>query len=312
MPELPDITLYIDCLRPRVVGKVLNRVIIRSPFVLRTVEPSVGCAQGKVIRSVERLGKRIVFESDGGAFLVLHLMIAGRLHWKPPSTPPRGRIDLACFQFDHGTLLLTEAGTRHRASLHVAPDRSALQAHNPGGIEPLVCDVNEFKEALKRENHTIKRVLTDPRTISGIGNAYSDEILHAAKISPIRLTSAMSDEEITRLHAAMRQILTSWIERLRTEFGVSRASVRENSDGVGRFPGAGDITAFRPDFAVHGRFRRPCPACGSPVQRIVHAGNETNYCATCQTGGRVLADRSLSRLLKDDWPRTIEEWERTT
>lgn len=314
MPELPDIELYRGALARRVIGATLRRVRIRSPFVLRTFEPPIDEAEGQRVRGVERIGKRILLGLDDDLFLVLHLMIAGRLLWKNGEVGAKGKLDLAAFVFERdgarggagaadradgaavATLLFTEASPKKRASLHLVRGRVALAAHDPGGIEPLTCGLAEFARVLRAENRTLKRRLTDPRGFSGIGNAYSDEILHHARLSPIRLTSALDDSEIARLHVATRTVLALWCDRLEREFS-------------GRFPGVGEITAFRPDFAVHGKYGRPCPVCGSPVQRIVHAENEINYCATCQTGGRVLADRSLSRLLKDDWPRTIEEWE---
>lgn len=313
MPELPDITVYVDVMRPRLIGARLARVSIRSAFLVRSVSPGVEEFEGLTARSVERLGKRVVIGFDGGGFLVLHLMIAGRLHWKPAGTRARGRIDQAAFEFEgaehSGVLLLTEAGTKHRAMLHAVRDAAELARHDPGGIDPLGCTPQQFAAALTRENHTVKRTLTDPRVFSGIGNAYSDEILHAAKMSPLKLTGAMQREEAEGLACATRETLEKWTAVLRRKFGVDPA--RLGPDGMpGKFPGAGDITAFRPDFAVHGKYGQPCPVCGMGVQRIVYAENETNYCAVCQTGGRLLADRSMSRLLKDDWPRTVEEWER--
>ncbi len=294
MPELPDITVYLDCLAPRVVGRTLRKVRLRSPFLLRSVQPPLARVEGKTVRGLRRLGKRIVFAFDEELFLVLHLMIAGRLHWKAAGAKPPGRIGLAAFDFAEGTLLLTEAGTKRRASLHLVEGEDQLRAHQPGGLEVLEADLAGFRAALTRENHTLKRALTDPRLFSGIGNAYSDEILHRAGLSPLTWTSRLSDAESARLHDATQAVLRDWIERLRGEAG----------DG---FPEK--VTAFRPGMAVHGRFGQPCPVCGTAVQRIVHAENETNYCPRCQTQGKVLADRSLSRLLKDDWPRSIEEWE---
>jgi len=296
MPELPDIELYLHALRPRVVGQRLERVRITSPFLLRTAAPPVAELVGRSVRDVRRLGKRIVLGFDDAYFAVLHLMIAGRLHWKaapPPTAVPRRR-GLGAFDFPLGTLLLTEAGTKQRASLHVVRGTDALAAHDRGGLDVLSAGDEQFRAVLTRESHTLKRALTDPRLFDGIGNAYSDEILHAARLSPLRLTSQLGDDEIERLRRATRETLTRWTERLQTETG----------DG---FPEK--VTAFRPGMAVHGRFRQPCPVCGSPVQRIRYAENEVNYCATCQTGGRLLADRSLSRLLKEDWPRSLEEWE---
>jgi len=302
VPELPDISLYLSVLRPRIVGRVLERVTIRSPFLLRSTEVGPEECEGRRVEGVERLGKRIVVGLEGEVFLVLHLMIAGRLLWKQRGARPAGRIDLAALGFDCGTLVLTEASTQKRASLHIVRGREAVAAMDPGGIDPLACSAEQFAAALRRERRTLKRALTSPRTFSGIGNAYSDEILHAAGLSPLQLTTNLSDDEAARLHAATREVLEAWTRRLHEEFGVA--------DGEpGRFPGPGDITAFRPGFAVHGRYGQPCPACGTAVQRILYADNETNYCPRCQTGGRVLADRAMSRLLRDDWPRTVEEWE---
>ena len=293
MPELPDITVYCDALRTRVVGQPLERVHIVSSFLLRTFEPPIDAVEGKPVRDVRRLGKRIVLCFDDELFLVLHLMIAGRFRWAKVGAKPPGKIGLAAFAFPTGTLLLTEASQKKRASLHVVKSEAALAEHDAGGIDPLAADATAFTAAIRRENHTLKRTLTDPRLFSGIGNAYSDEILHVARLSPIKLSLKLSDEECERLHGATRDVLTLWIDRLREQF-------------ADKFPGPGDITAFRPDFAVHGKFGQPCPVCGKPVQRIRYADNETNYCAKCQTGGKVLADRSLSRLLKDDWPRELE------
>lgn len=296
MPELPDITVYVESLRDRIVGQRLERLRIKSPFLLRTVSPPVEEAQGRAVAEVSRLGKRIVVHLEGDIALVIHLMIAGRLLWKDPGRGPSGKIDLASFGFPTGTLVLTEAGSKRRASLHVVSGAAGLAALDPGGIDVLAAQSAGFSAAIRRENRTLKRALTDPRLLSGIGNAYSDEILHAAGLSPVRLTSALTDEEVERLHGAAKRTLMEWTARLREEFR-------------GRFPGQGEITAFRDGFAVHGRFGRPCPVCRTKVQRIVHAENETNYCPGCQTGGRVLADRSLSRLLKGDWPGTVEELE---
>src|SRR5947208_10262345 len=296
MPELPDIELYLHALRPRVVGQRLERVRITSPFLLRTAAPPVAELAGRSVRDVRRLGKRIVLGFDEAYFAVLHLMIAGRLHWKaapPPAAIPRRR-GLGAFDFPLGTLLLTEAGTKQRASLHVARGTDALAAHDRGGLDVLSAGDEQFRAVLTRESHTLKRALTDPRLFDGIGNAYSDEILHAAKLSPFQLTGRLTGEETARLHAATRRTLLDWIERLRAATGSE-------------FPEK--VTAFREGMAVHGRYKQPCPVCGAPVQRIRYAENEANYCATCQTEGRVLADRSLSRLLKDDWPRSLEEWE---
>ncbi|SRR6266571_496850 len=292
MPELPDIALYLHALTPRVVGRRLERVRVASPFVLRTADPPVADLAGREVRDVRRLGKRIVLGFEGDYFAVLHLMIAGRLHWKAAGAAVPRRSGLAAFDFPNGALLLTEAGTKHRASLHVVHGATALAAHDPGGLDILGATLAQFRAALTRESHTLKRALTDPRLLDGIGNAYSDEILHAARLSPLRLTTQVGDAEIERLFRAAQQTLTGWLERLRAETGEA-------------FPEK--VTAFREGMAVHGRFRQPCPACGSPVQRIRYAENEVNYCATCQTGGRLLADRSLSRLLKSDWPRSLDE-----
>jgi formamidopyrimidine-DNA glycosylase len=294
MPELPDIALYLDALAPRVVGKHLERLRIASPFLLRTADPPVADLVGRTIRDVRRLGKRIVLALEDDYFVVLHLMIAGRLHWKPAGVPIPRRAGLAAFDFPNGTVLLTEAGKKHRASLHILRGAVALAAHDPGGLDVLAATLAQFRSALTRESHTLKRALTDPHLLDGIGNAYSDEILHAARLSPLRLTGQITPEESERLFHAARDTLTSWMARLRAETGDA-------------FPEK--VTAFRDGMAVHGRFRKPCPVCGSPVQRIRYAENEVNYCATCQTGGRLLADRSLSRLLKQDWPRSLEEWE---
>ena len=294
MPELPDIALYLHALRPRVVGERVERLRIASPFVLRSADPPVDDLAGRAVTDVRRLGKRIVFALDDDYFVVLHLMIAGRLHWKPAGAPIPRRAGLAAFDFPNGTLLLTEAGTKHRASLYLVHGADALAAHDPGGLDVLTATLEQFRAALTRESHTLKRSLTDPRVFDGIGNAYSDEILHAARLSPLRLTSQVSAEESDRLFHAIRSTLQTWINRLQAETGDA-------------FPEK--VTAFRSGMAVHGRFRQPCPVCGSPVQRIRYAANEVNYCPTCQTGGRLLADRALSRLLREDWPRTLEEWE---
>jgi formamidopyrimidine-DNA glycosylase len=294
MPELPDIVVYLDALRPRIQGQRLERVRIASPFLLRTVEPAITSVSGRTVSGLRRLGKRIVIELEPNLFLVLHLMIAGRLQWKDAGAKVPGKVGLAAFDFATGTLILTEAGSKRRASLHLVQGEAALARHNPGGIEPLDVDAAQFRAALVRENHTLKRALTDPRLFSGIGNAYSDEILHRARLSPLALTQRLGDDDIDQLYHATRDTLNDWLARLRAEVG----------DG---FPTK--VTAFRPEMAVHGRFGAPCPACGTKVQRIIYAENETNYCPRCQTGGKVLADRSLSRLLKDDWPRSIEELE---
>jgi formamidopyrimidine-DNA glycosylase len=294
VPELPDVALYLESLEPRIVGRRLERVRLSSPFLLRSVDPPLSASEGRTVVALRRLGKRIVVGLEGDLFLVLHLMIAGRLRWQARGAPVPRRLGLAAFDFASGTLLLTEAGTRKRAALHVVGGEAALAALDPGGLEPLEADLAAFTTALVRERHTLKRALTDPHIFSGIGNAYSDEILHRARLSPVALTTRLAPEEIARLHAAVRTTLGDWIVRLRREAG-------------GAFPEK--VTAFRPGMAVHGRYGKPCPECGTPVQRIVHAENETNYCATCQTGGRLLADRALSRLLKTDWPRSLEELE---
>jgi formamidopyrimidine-DNA glycosylase len=294
MPELPDVVVYLESLRPRVEGQILERIRLLSPFLLRSVEPPIREAEGKKVLGLRRLGKRIVFALETDLFLILHLMIAGRLHWKPKGAKPPGKVGLAAFDFSSGTLTLTEAGSKRRASLYLARGEADLARHDPGGLEALEASEGEFRTALRRENHTLKRTLTDPRVFSGIGNAYSDEILHRARLSPLALTQKLSDVEIAQLFVAVRETLSDWLQRLRGEAG-------------GQFPEK--VTAFRPDMAVHGRFGKPCPACGAPVQRIIYAENETNYCPRCQTSGKVLADRSLSRLLKNDWPRTIEELE---
>jgi len=294
MPELPDVTVYIEALSERILNQSIQKIRIGSPFVLRSFDPPIGVAEGKKVLALHRLGKRIVFVLEDELFLIVHLMIAGRFHWKPKGAKLARRYGQAAFDFPNGTLLLTEAGTKKRASIHLVRGETALNEHDPGGLEVLDATLEQFKEALIRENHTLKRSLTDPHFFSGIGNAYSDEILHRAKLSPIRLTGKMSDAEIKTLYQSTRDSLNDWVERLRKEKGTG-------------FPEK--VTAFRPDMAVHGKYRKPCPICGSPVQRIVHAENETNYCAKCQTGGKLLADRSLSRLLKDDWPRTLEELE---
>lgn len=294
MPELPDVTIYCEAIERRVVGRVLERVRIADVFVLRTALPPIDSLEGRKVVAMRRLGKRIAFGFAGGAWLVIHLMIAGRLQWADPGGKLTKRNVLATFLFENGALTLTEAGTKHRASLHVVADEVGLRAHDPGGIDVLTSSTAEFGQALARENHTVKRRLTDPHVFSGIGNAYSDEILHAAKLSPLALTQKMSAEEIARLHDATRSVLREWTDRLRAEA----------ADG---FPEK--VTAFRPEMAVHGKFGQPCPVCGTKVQRIVYAENEVNYCPRCQTGGKLLADRSLSRLLKSDWPKTIDEAE---
>ena len=294
MPELPDVTVYIEALNERVLHQPVQKIRIGSPFVVRSFDPSIREIEGKKILALRRVGKRIVFVLEDDLFLIIHLMIAGRFHWKPKGAKIARKYGLAALDFVNGTLLLTEAGTKKRASIHLVRGEAALQEHDPGGLEILDASLDQFGVALKRENHTLKRILTDPRVFSGIGNAYSDEILHRAKLSPIRLTKPMTEVEIEQLYRAVRESLTDWIERLRRERGTG-------------FPEK--VTAFRPDMAVHGKYGKPCPRCGSPIQRIVHAENETNYCAKCQTGGKLLADRSLSRLLKQDWPRSLEELE---
>ncbi len=302
MPELPDIELYLHALRPRILAARLQRVRLLTPFLLRSVAPPLAAAHGRRVAALSRLGKRIVLElhdeaapADLPLHLVVHLMIAGRLQWSEPGSAARaGRHVLAHFEFDRGTLALTEAGTKKRAALHVVAGAAALEAHDPGGIDPLTADLAAFRAALQRGNHTLKRALTDPHAFSGIGNAYSDEILWRVRLSPYQWSSRLDDAGLARLHQATRATLCEWRDRLAAETGE-------------RWPAK--VTAFRPGMAVHGRFGQPCPACQAPVQRIVRAENESNYCARCQTGGKVLADRALSQLLKDDWPRTLEEWE---
>lgn len=294
MPELPEITIYVEALERRVIGTILDRVRIRSPSLLRSVDPPITAAHGRSVAGVERLGKRIVLALEGDLFLVLHLMRTGRLRWKPPGSAVPGKFGHAAFDFGEGTLLLTEAGTKKRASLHIVRGRDALDGHDRGGIEPLTASAAAFREALLRENRTLKRALTDPRLFSGIGNAHSDEILLAAGLSPVRLTHQLDDVEIERLHRTTRQSLTDWITILREEAGDA-------------FPDK--VTAFHPRMAAHGKFGQPCPRCGAPIQRIVYTENETNYCARCQTGGRLLADRALSRLLREDWPRSLDALE---
>ena len=294
MPELPDVELYLQALAPRVRTQRLDRLRLGNPFVVRTIEPPPGILEGRSVIDLRRLGKRIVFAFDGELFLVLHLMIAGRLRWRERGATIPAKVGMAAFDFPDGTLLLTEAGARRQASIHIVRGAEALDAHDPGGLEVLDAALTAFADRLRRENHTLKRALTDPRIFSGIGNAYSDEILHAARLSPMKLTSALSEEEIETLYHTTRDTLTAWVDRLRTEAGD-------------RFPEK--VTAFRPDMVVHGKFGRPCPVCGSPIQRIVYARNEANYCSRCQTGGRLLSDRALSRLLRDDWPKTLDELE---
>jgi formamidopyrimidine-DNA glycosylase len=294
MPELPDVEAYLAALRPRILGARLERVRLANPFVLRSVDPPLAEASGRTVTGLRRLGKRIVIALEGELFLVVHLMIAGRLHWRSAGAKTPGKIGLGAFDFSTGTLVLTEAGTKRRASLYFVHGEAALSEHDPGGLEVLETDLAAFRQALQAESHTLKRVLTDPDVFSGIGNAYSDEILHAARLSPVRLTRQLDDDEIAQLFEATRQTLTEWVARLSRDAGE-------------RFPE--HVTAFREGMAVHGRYGQPCPACGAPVQRIVHAENEVNYCARCQTGGRLLADRALSRLLRSDWPRTLEAME---
>jgi formamidopyrimidine-DNA glycosylase len=294
VPELPDIAAYISALEPRIIGHPLLRVRVASPFLLRTAEPPIAAVEGHRVRELRRIGKRIAIGLDDDLWLVIHLMIAGRLHWRPPQTKLAGRNALAAFDFPDGSLILTEAGSKRRASLHLFRGEASARALDPGGIDVFSTDLDAFRAAFTAENHTLKRALTDPRILSGIGNAYSDEILHAAQLSPIRLTRTLEPHEWERLFAATRETLQLWIDRLRDE----------TSSG---FPEK--VTAFRKDMAVHGRYGQPCPRCGRAIQRIRYADNETNYCAACQTGGKVLADRSLSRLLGSDWPRTLEELE---
>ena len=294
MPELPDIAAYITALEPRIVAQPIERVRLASPFLLRTALPSITSVEGRVVRELRRIGKRIAIGLEGDLWLVLHLMIAGRLHWRPPAAKLAGRHSLAAFDFRDGSLVLTEAGAKHRASLHVLTGDDGLRSIDPGGIDIFASDLTSFRGALTAENRTLKRALTDPRILSGIGNAYSDEILHAAQMSPITLTHKLESHEWERLFAATRHTLQLWIDRLRAEAQTA-------------FPEK--VTAFRKDMAVHGRYGQPCLRCGEKIQRIRYANNETNYCARCQTGGKVLADRSLSRLLGSDWPRTLEELE---
>ena len=294
MPELPDVLVYIERLTPLILGQPVIAVRLGSPFVLRTVEPPLKSLEGRTITGIRRLGKRIVLAAEGDLFVVIHLMIAGRLRWRPKGKSLRGKLVLAEFTFTDGSLYLTEAGSKRRASIHVVEGEAALAAFERGGLEVMTATLDQFAARLRSENHTLKRALTDPRLLSGIGNAYSDEILYCVKLPPLLLTSRITDDQLAALFDATRSTLAEWTDRLRAEAGDT-------------FPEK--VTAFHEDMAVHGRFRKPCPVCGAPVQRIRYAENETNYCARCQTGGRVLADRSLSRLLKDDWPRNIDEWE---
>ena len=294
MPELPDVTIYLEALEARVLGKPLDRLRIGNPFIVRTIEPTPAEVAGRVVAGLRRLGKRIVFALDGDLFIVLHLMIAGRLRWRDRGAPIPGKVGLAAFDFADGTAILTEAGSKRQASIHIVRGEAALAALDPSGLEVLTADLAAFAGRLTEENHTLKRALTDPHIFSGIGNAYSDEILHAARLSPMKTTASLTGEEIERLFAATQSTMNAWIDRLRAEAG-------------GEFPEK--VTAFHKGMAVHGRYGQPCPVCGSPVQRIVYARNEANYCSRCQTGGRLLSDRALSRLLKDDWPRTLDELE---
>jgi len=295
VPELPDILLYLRALEPRIVGQRVERVRLANPFLLRSVAPPLSAIEGRLVVGLRRLGKRVVVEADEQLFLVFHLMIAGRFRWKPPGATIPGKVGLLALDFENGSLILTEAGSKRQASLYVVQGEAALAQHDPGGLEVMEADVAAFAQTLRRGNHTLKRALTDPHLFSGIGNAYSDEILHSARLSPFKQTGGMSDEEVRRLYAATRLTLSQWTRRLQREAG-------------NEFPEK--VTAFREGMAVHGRYRQPCPDCGAPVQRVVYAANEANYCANCQTGGRLLADRSLSRLLRDDWPKTLEDLER--
>jgi formamidopyrimidine-DNA glycosylase len=294
MPELPDVEVYIEALEKRIRGRTLTGIRIANPFVLRSVDPRPAELAGKRVVGIRRVGKRIAMELEDGLFIVVHLMVAGRFRWLPPGAKVPGKIGLAAFDFEDGTLAMTEAGTKRRASIHLLRGADAVRAHDRGGIEPLEASPDAFREALRRERHTLKRSLTDPRLFSGIGNAYSDEILHRAKLSPLQLSTNLDDEETARLYEAAQSTLRDWIGRLRARAGDD-------------FPK--EIRAFQEGMAVHGRFGQPCPDCGAPVQRIVYAENETNYCARCQTGGRRLADRALSRLLGEDWPRNLDETE---
>lgn len=294
MPEYPDIELYLSSLEKRVAGQPLERVRLGSPFVLRSVEPPIASTAGRKVVGLRRMGKRIVFELEGELFIVVHLMIAGRFQWKPAGAKLAARVGLAAFDFPNGTLLLTEVSTKKRASIHVVAGELGLRQFDRGGLEVMTAHLDDFAARVRLENHTLKRTLTDPRLFSGIGNAYSDEILHRAKLSPVKQTKTMTGEEISRLFDATTHVLAEWRDRLKAETGDDWPE---------------KVTAFRPEMAVHGKHKQPCPVCGSPVQRIVHADNETNYCARCQTGGKLLADRSLSRLLKEDWPATLEEFD---
>jgi formamidopyrimidine-DNA glycosylase len=294
VPELPDLAVYLDALHARVAGRTLTNVLVKSPFVVRTVQPSVASLAGLTVMGLRRIGKQIIIEFEGGLFLVIHLMIAGRFQWKEHGPLPRSKMVLATFEFPNGVLVLTEASTKKRASMHVVHGHAALSAFRRGGLEVMDATLEQFTEALTRENHTVKRALTDPTLFSGIGNAYSDEILHAARLSPLKLTTRLDADELARLWHAVRETLDAWTARLRAQAGDT-------------FPVK--VTAFHPEMAVHGKFGKPCPVCGTAVQHIVYADNECNYCPKCQTGGRLLADRGLSRLLKKDWPRSLDEWE---
>jgi formamidopyrimidine-DNA glycosylase len=294
MPELPDVELYLHALRERVRGRAIEGVRVGNPFVVRTYDPPIDAIAGRTVRELRRLGKRLVFELDESLFVIVHLMIAGRLRWRPRGAAIPGKVGLLAMDFAEGTLLLTEAGSKRQAAVHLVRGEAAVREHDPGGIEVLEADLPAFAARLTADNHTLKRALTDPRIFSGIGNAFSDEILHAARLSPMKLTATLSDREIERLYHATRETLQVWVERLVQEAG-------------GEFPEK--VTAFRPGMAVHGKFGQPCPVCGEPVQRIVYAHNDANYCARCQTEGRLLSDRALSRLLGKDWPKTLEEME---
>jgi formamidopyrimidine-DNA glycosylase len=294
VPELPDVELYLHALAPRVIGQRIDAIRLGNPFIVRTYDPPIAAVVGQTIRTLRRVGKRIVFGLDGDLFVVLHLMIAGRLRWRERGAAIPGKVGLLALDFANGTLLLTEQGSKRQAAVHIVRGEAGVAEHDPGGLEVLTADLAGFAQRLGAENHTLKRALTDPHIFSGIGNAYSDEILHAAHLSPMKLTASLTDEEVERLFKTTRDTLRSWSARLKTEAGDA-------------FPEK--VTAFRPDMAVHGKFGKPCPSCGDPVQRIVYAHNEANYCARCQTGGRLLSDRALSRLLGKDWPRTLEEME---
>jgi formamidopyrimidine-DNA glycosylase len=294
MPELPDVELYVGALRARVLSQPIERLRIGNPFVVRTIEPEPAALAGRTVVAVDRMGKRIVFALEGELFIVLHLMIAGRLRWRDPGASIPGKVGLAAFDFPAGTIILTEAGSRRQASIHLVRGRGGVRAMDPGGLEIDAATLESFDARLREENHTVKRALTDPRIFSGIGNAYSDEILHAARLSPLKQTGALTADEVSRLFEATRDVVARWTARLREENGAA-------------FPEK--VTAFREGMAVHGRFGRPCPVCGAPVQRIVYARNESNYCSRCQTGGRLLSDRALSRLLREDWPKTLDELE---